>query len=115
MRPLAFAATRQPIPSSPPLSAPLSQALHCSAPGAVASASPRARTPARRPSRRGPDPRSGTTLAVGSLALQLRLAPYRAAEANLLKALVDGQIFLTFLISFVLCAAAPSPPSSAAA
>ena len=46
---------------------------------------------------------------MGSLALQLRLAPYRAAEANLLKALVDGQIFLTFLISFVLCAAAPTP------
>ena len=59
----------------------------------------------------------GCCVAVGSLALQLRLEPYRAAEANLLKALVDAQIFLTFLISFVLCAAAlsPNPPPSSAA
>jgi hypothetical protein len=44
----------------------------------------------------------GCCVAVTSLAAQLQLAPYRAAEANLLKALVDGQIFLTFLVSFIL-------------
>ena len=44
----------------------------------------------------------GCCVAVGSLAVQLRLEPYRAAEANLLKALVDAQIFLTFLVSFIL-------------
>ena len=44
----------------------------------------------------------GCCVAVSSLAMQLQLAPYREPEANLLKALVDGQIFLTFLISFIL-------------
>jgi hypothetical protein len=45
---------------------------------------------------------AGCCLSVASLALQLWLAPYREAEANLLKALVDAQIALTFLVSFIL-------------
>jgi hypothetical protein len=44
----------------------------------------------------------GCSVAVASLALQLILLPYRDPEANMLKALVDVQIFLTFLISFIL-------------
>jgi Leucine-rich repeat (LRR) protein len=44
----------------------------------------------------------GTAVAVGSFAIQLLLWPYRQTESNLLKAAVDIQIFLTFLISFIL-------------
>jgi hypothetical protein len=34
----------------------------------------------------------GCCVAVGSLVLQLQLVPYRELEANVLKALVDGQV-----------------------
>ncbi len=34
--------------------------------------------------------------------LQLRLQPYSEVEANILKTLVDAQLFLTFLLSFLL-------------
>ena len=34
--------------------------------------------------------------------LQLRLQPYSEIEANILKTLVDAQLFLTFLLSFLL-------------
>jgi hypothetical protein len=44
----------------------------------------------------------GCVIAVGSLTLQVGLAPYAEPEANALKALVDWQIFLTFLICFIL-------------
>jgi hypothetical protein len=44
----------------------------------------------------------GCCVAVAALALQLTVKPYRDPEANLLKTLVDVQIFLTFLISFIL-------------
>jgi hypothetical protein len=44
----------------------------------------------------------GCCLAAGSLVLQVQLAPYHSWRSNLLKALVDGQIFLTFLVSFIL-------------
>ena len=55
----------------------------------------------------------GTSLAVGSFGLQVWLAPYRQAEANVLKAAVDLQIFLTFLVSFVLRALDATPVSAA--
>ena len=44
----------------------------------------------------------GCALAFVSSGLQLRLQPYRATEANVLKTLVDAQLFLTFLLSFLL-------------
>ena len=44
----------------------------------------------------------GCALAFVSSGLQLRLLPYREPEANVLKTLVDGQLFLTFLLSFLL-------------
>jgi hypothetical protein len=44
----------------------------------------------------------GCCLAFFSFGLQLRLRPYREAEANYLKAAAEVQLFLTFLISFVL-------------
>jgi hypothetical protein len=44
----------------------------------------------------------GCSVAVASLAMQLTLLPYREPEANVLKAMVDAQIFVTFLISFIL-------------
>ena len=44
----------------------------------------------------------GCALAFVSSGLQLRLLPYREPEANVLKTLVDGQLFLTFLMSFIL-------------
>ena len=55
----------------------------------------------------------GTSLAVGSFGLQVWLAPYRQPEANVLKAAVDLQIFLTFLVSFVLRALDATPASAA--
>jgi hypothetical protein len=44
----------------------------------------------------------GCALAFGASGLHQRLQPYRRPEANTLKALVEAQIFLTFLISFIL-------------
>jgi hypothetical protein len=44
----------------------------------------------------------GCTLAFCSFGLQQRVQPYRESEANALKALVDTQIFLSFLICFIL-------------
>eukprot|EP01050_Picozoa_sp_SAG11_P005156 SAG11_NODE_353_length_10348_cov_6.938335_8_plen_235_part_00 len=44
----------------------------------------------------------GCWLAFGAFGLQIQLAPYRQPESNVLKSLVDAQIFLTFLIAFVL-------------
>ena len=44
----------------------------------------------------------GSVLAFGSFGAQQYLCPYRNAESNVLKALVDTQLFLTFLISFIL-------------
>lgn len=54
----------------------------------------------------------GTSLAVGSFGLQVWLAPYRQPEANVLKAAVDLQIFLTFLVSFMLRALDATPASA---
>eukprot|EP01047_Picozoa_sp_COSAG01_P022952 COSAG01_NODE_1381_length_10520_cov_2.661710_15_plen_254_part_00 len=44
----------------------------------------------------------GCALAFGASGLHQRLQPYNRLEANTLKALVEAQIFLTFLISFIL-------------
>jgi Leucine-rich repeat (LRR) protein len=44
----------------------------------------------------------GCVLAFCSFGLQQRVQPYRESEANALKALVDTQIFLSFLICFIL-------------
>jgi hypothetical protein len=44
----------------------------------------------------------GCGLAFLSSGVQLRLQPYRETEANVLKTLVDAQLFLTFLLSFLL-------------
>ena len=44
----------------------------------------------------------GTVIAFASFGLQQWLQPYREPESNALKALVDTQLFLTFLISFIL-------------
>jgi hypothetical protein len=44
----------------------------------------------------------GCAVAFLSFGIQLWLGPYREREANLLKALVDMQLFLTFLVSFIL-------------
>lgn len=44
----------------------------------------------------------GCGLAFISFGGQLALRPYKQPQANFLKALVDAQIFLTFLISFIL-------------
>jgi hypothetical protein len=44
----------------------------------------------------------GSVVAFASFGLQQWLRPYREAESNILKALVDTQLFLTFLISFIL-------------
>jgi hypothetical protein len=44
----------------------------------------------------------GCSIAFVSFGLQLRLRPYREPEANAMKALVEVQIFLAFLISFIL-------------
>jgi hypothetical protein len=45
---------------------------------------------------------AGCVLAFASFGLQQRLQPYKEPEANSLKACVDTQIFLTFLLSFML-------------
>ena len=44
----------------------------------------------------------GSSIAFTSFGLQQWLRPYREHESNVLKALVDTQLFLTFLISFIL-------------
>ena len=44
----------------------------------------------------------GCCLAIASLVLQLVLKPYKDPEANWLKAVVDIQLMITFLISFIL-------------
>ena len=44
----------------------------------------------------------GCVLAFGSCAAQIKVAPYAEPASNLLKALVEAQIFITFLISFIL-------------
>ena len=44
----------------------------------------------------------GSAIAFTSFGLQQWLRPYRDLESNVLKALVDTQLFLTFLISFIL-------------
>ena len=44
----------------------------------------------------------GSSIAFVSFGIQQWLQPYRELESNLLKALVDAQIFLTFLISFII-------------
>jgi hypothetical protein len=44
----------------------------------------------------------GCTLAFVAFGLTMKLQPYREPEANVLKALVDFQIFLSFLCSFIL-------------
>ena len=44
----------------------------------------------------------GCCISFVSFGVQLRFRPFREPEANALKALVDAQIFLTFLISFIL-------------
>ena len=44
----------------------------------------------------------GCIVAFVSFGLQQRLQPYREVESNTLKALVDCQLFLTFLVSFIL-------------
>jgi len=44
----------------------------------------------------------GITVAFFSFGLQLSLSPYRHAESNLLKAAVDAQLFIAFLLSFIL-------------
>eukprot|EP01048_Picozoa_sp_COSAG05_P007703 COSAG05_NODE_551_length_8736_cov_5.409401_1_plen_1202_part_00 len=44
----------------------------------------------------------GCWLAFLSFGFQLYIQPYREPESNLLKTLVDAQIFLTFLVSFIL-------------
>ena len=54
----------------------------------------------------------GCTLAAASLALQIQLKPYVHWQSNLLKAMVDTQIFTTFLVSFILEVAAESTDAS---
>jgi hypothetical protein len=44
----------------------------------------------------------GSAIAFVSFGVQQWLRPYREPESNVLKALVDTQLFLTFLISFIL-------------
>lgn len=44
----------------------------------------------------------GSSIAFVSFGLQQWLRPYREWESNVLKALVDTQLFLTFMISFIL-------------
>ena len=44
----------------------------------------------------------GCAIAFASFGAQVYFRPFREPEANVLKALVDAQIFLTFLISFIL-------------
>eukprot|EP01043_Picozoa_sp_COSAG02_P021545 COSAG02_NODE_1097_length_14589_cov_6.159075_5_plen_1535_part_00 len=44
----------------------------------------------------------GSFIAFCSFGLQQYLRPYRKPESNILKAMVDTQLFLTFLVSFIL-------------
>ena len=44
----------------------------------------------------------GCAVAFLSIGLQQRLHPYRERESNALKSLVETQLFLTFLVSFIL-------------
>lgn len=44
----------------------------------------------------------GCTMAFVAFGLTMKLQPYKEPEANVLKALVDFQIFLSFLCSFIL-------------
>lgn len=44
----------------------------------------------------------GSAIAFASFGLQQYLRPYRSVQSNVLKAMVDTQLFLTFLISFIL-------------
>ena len=44
----------------------------------------------------------GCVLAFGSCAAQIKVAPYAEPASNVLKALVEAQIFVAFLISFIL-------------
>jgi len=44
----------------------------------------------------------GSAIAFASFGVQQRLQPYREPESNILKALVDAQLFLAFLVSFIL-------------
>jgi hypothetical protein len=44
----------------------------------------------------------GTCVAFVSFGCQMSLQPYRNMESNLLKAAVDAQLFLAFLLSFIL-------------
>jgi hypothetical protein len=44
----------------------------------------------------------GCMLSFGSCAVQIQVAPYAEPASNLLKTLVEAQIFITFLISFIL-------------
>lgn len=44
----------------------------------------------------------GTCVAFVSFGCQMSLQPYRHIESNLLKAAVDAQLFLAFLLSFIL-------------
>ena len=45
---------------------------------------------------------AGCTLTFAAFGLQQRLQPYRSNDANALKTLVEAQLFMTFLISFIL-------------
>ena len=47
-------------------------------------------------------PKSVPQTLLSYVGVQLYLRPYREAEANTLKAVVDGHILLTFLVSFML-------------
>jgi hypothetical protein len=44
----------------------------------------------------------GSAIAFASFGVQQRLQPYREPESNILKAMVDAQLFLAFLVSFIL-------------
>ena len=44
----------------------------------------------------------GCVVAFCSFSMQLHLHPYRERESNYLKILVDTQIFLTFMLSFII-------------
>ena len=44
----------------------------------------------------------GSAIAFASFGVQQHLRPYREPESNVLKALVDTQLFIAFLVSFIL-------------
>ena len=64
------------------------------APSTSATAAPPALIPTMSP--------ADSVLAFGSCAAQIKVAPYAEPASNLLKALVEAQIFITFLVSFIL-------------